>query len=89
MEINDADLNIGSIALTLAALARPDKEREPYWRHLERLTNDVTSYVAGYNHPLSLNLRHEALIKVIHQRYGYVGTEDCFDDIDVLLHAQK
>ena len=34
-------------------------------------------------------MRHEALIRVIYGRYGYLGTEGCFDDIEAanLMHV--
>ena len=48
----EGDLNIGTTALTLAALSTPEKERKPYHRHLERLVNEVESYVTGHEHPI-------------------------------------
>ena len=76
------ELDIGTVALTLAAVAKPEAHQEPYRRHLKKLSAEVAAYVGGYHGPVPLSLRHEALIQVIHKRYGYVGTDDCFDDIE-------
>ena len=75
-------LDIGALSLALAAVANPEARREPYLRHLKKLSAEVAAYVGGYRGPVPLPLRHEALVQVIHKRYGYVGTEDCFDDIE-------
>ena len=85
----EAELNIGTTALTLAALSTPEKERKPYQRHLKRLVTEVAAYVTGQQHPIPLKLQHEALIRVIHERYGYLGTKECFDDIEAanLMHV--
>ena len=74
-------LDISAVALTLAAVANPEARQEPYRRHLKKLSAEVAAYVGGHRGPAPLSLRHEALVEVIHKRYGYVGTEDCFDDI--------
>ncbi len=76
------EMNIGAVALALAAVANPEARRRPYRRHLEKLSAEVEAYVSGHRGPVPLPLRHEALVQVIHKRYGYVGTEDCFDDIE-------
>ena len=78
----EEELDIGTVALALAAVAYPKARRRPYRRHLEKLSAEVEAYVAGHRGPVPLPLRHEALVQVIHKRYGYVGTEDCFDDIE-------
>ena len=78
----EEELDIGTVALALAAVANPKARRRPYRRHLEKLSAEVEAYVAGHRGPIPLPLRHEALVQVIHKRYGYVGTEDCFDDIE-------
>ena len=85
----EADLYVGTTALTLAALSTPEKERKPYQRHLERLVTEVEFYVTGHQHPIPLKLQHEALIRVIHERYGYLGTKECFEDIEAanLMHV--
>ena len=80
--ISEDALDIGDVALALAAVANPEARREPYRRHLEKLSAEVAAYVSGHRGPAPLLLRHEALVQVIHKRYGYVGTEDCFDDIE-------
>ncbi len=85
----DDKLDIGALALTLAAAANPERCREPYQRHLKKMANEVGSYVSGYRGKDSLSLRHEALVQVIHKRYGYVGDERCFSDVDSanLMHV--
>ena len=85
----ETNLEIGTLALTLAALAEPERGREPYQRHLRKLTDDVAAYVIGHSDPIPLQLRHEALVQVIHKYYGYVGTEDCLNNIEAanLMHV--
>lgn len=78
----DADIDLGETALALAAVAKPDASRAPYRRHLAAICDDVAAYVDGRRGPAPLALRHEALVQVLHKRFGYVGTEDCFDDIE-------
>lgn len=79
---DEADMNMGETALALAAALRPETSRAPYRRHLGNLCAEVAGYVDGHRGPAPLALRHEALVQVIHKRFGYVGTEDCFDDIE-------
>ncbi|MDD9877678.1 MAG: transglutaminase-like domain-containing protein [Magnetovibrio sp.] len=78
----DDAIDIGATALTLAAVGRPDTSREPYRRHLEKLTAEVGAYARRGPRAPSLALKHEALSQVIHRRLGYAGTEDAFDDIE-------
>jgi len=73
---------IGETALLLAAAARPETPLAPYRRHLDKLAHETAAYVAGTRGPVPLALRHEALVQVIHKRFGYVGDEDCFDDVE-------
>ena len=78
----ESSIDIAEVALTLAALAKPDAAQAPYQRHLEKLAQEVAAYVGGHRGTVPLELRHEALVQVIHKRFGYVGTEDAFDDIE-------
>lgn len=79
---DDEDLDIGAVALALATAAQPGTARAPYERHLAQIADAVGAYVGGRRGPAPLALRHEALVQVIHKRFGYVGTEDAFDDIE-------
>ena len=85
----DDKLEVGDLALTLAATAKPERRREPYQRHLKKMADEVAAYVSGYRNQDSLLLRHEALVQIIHKRYGYVGNEGRFCDIDSanLMHV--
>ena len=85
----DDKLEVGDLALTLAATAKPERRREPYQRHLKKMADEVAAYVRGYRGQDSLLLRHEALVQIIHKRYGYVGNESCFCNIDSanLMHV--
>lgn len=78
----DEAIDTADLALTLAALARPGAARAPYRRHLDKLAGEVAAYVGGRRGAAPLELRHEALVQVIHKRFGYVGAEDAFDDIE-------
>ena len=51
-------LDIGAVALALAAAANPEARREPYRRHLEKLSAEVAAYVGGHRGPVPLLLRH-------------------------------
>ena len=88
-QTEDDKLNVGALALTLAATAKPERRREPYQRHLKKMANEVAAYVSGYRSQDSLFLRHEALVQIIHKRYGYVGNKNCFNDVDSanLMHV--
>ena len=79
---NDDAIDMGEAALVLAAIAKPNTPREPYRRHLQKVFHEVAAYVDGYRGVVPLKLRHEALVQVIYKRFGYVGTKDCFDDIE-------
>ena len=59
---------LGEAALLLAAVYRPRLDVEPYRRHLA----DIATQVASYAGPdADLNMRAEALRRVIAERYGY------------------
>ncbi len=79
---DEAAIDLAETALALAAASKPEVARGPYRRHLQKLAHEVAAYVDGRRGPVPLKLRHEALVQVIHKRFGYVGTEDCFDDIE-------
>ncbi len=78
----DRDINLADAALVLASTDRPGIAAEPYHRHLDRLADEVLTYVGGPEKPVQLDLRIEALGQVIIRRYGYGGTDDVFDDLD-------
>jgi regulator of sirC expression with transglutaminase-like and TPR domain len=79
---SDQEIELANVALHLAALRRRGINLEPYHRHLARLVSDVRRYSwAGEEDP-DLKTRVEALRQVIASRYGYLGTEEAFDDLD-------
>ncbi len=78
----DSQIDLGAAALVLASADRPGVALEPYHRHLERLADEVRTYVGGWEPAVDLDLRIEALVQVIAKRYGYGGTETVFDDLD-------
>lgn len=77
----DHAIDIADAALALAAVRRPDVALEPYRRHLDKLAREVGQY-AGRGAAVPLDIRIEALREVIAKRYGYVGAEDAFEDLE-------
>jgi regulator of sirC expression with transglutaminase-like and TPR domain len=78
--LSDDNLDLVETALLLAKAGRPGVQLDRYQRHLVTLCNDVGGYIAGLPTPLSVKICHEALVQVLFRRYGYIGSEDCFDD---------
>ncbi len=79
---SDADVDLAETALILATVDRPAVHLDSYRRHLAALCQEVDAYVSGLKEPLDLAMCHEALVQVLFRRYGYVGTEESFDDPD-------
>lgn len=75
----DSDVDLFEAALLLGASMRPGVALDPYRRHIEKLTREVATY-GGED--TSLEAQAEALSAVIAKRYGYVGVDDAFDDLD-------
>ena len=81
-EADAGDIDLGLVALFLAAGDRPGVPLEPYLRHLDGLAADVRAYACGTEPDPGLDLRIEALVHIIVRRYGYGGTDAVFDDLD-------
>ena len=81
-EADDGDIDLGLVALFLAAGDRPGVPLEPYLRHLDGLAADVRAYAGGTEPDPGLDLRIEALVQIIVRRYGYGGTDAVFDALD-------
>ena len=75
----DADVDIAEAALLLGAATRPGVPLDPYRRHLEKVVREVAT-LAG-DDP-ALDLQAQALSDVIARRYGYIGAEDAFEDLE-------
>lgn len=70
------DVALTKTALILAAAERPAINPVPYYRHLERLAEEVDAYAGDGD----LAMRAEALRSVIARRYGYAGADDAYED---------
>ncbi len=81
-QLSDDDLDLAETALILATGSRPAVNLDGYRRHLTVLCNDVGSYIIGLPTPLDVDVCHEALVQVLFRRYGYMGGEDAFDDLE-------
>jgi len=83
-ETPDADIDLAEAALTLAAIDRPQVAAEAYRRHLANLAEEVQAYDAANRDADvgSVKPRIEALTQVIAKRYGYIGTDRDFEDLD-------
>jgi regulator of sirC expression with transglutaminase-like and TPR domain len=79
---SDQDIELADAALHLAAARRRGIKLEPYHRHLAHLVSDVGRYSRADEEDPDLEIRVEALRQVIASRYGYLGTEEAFDDLD-------
>lgn len=77
----DAAVAIAESALALAMVRRANVALDPYQRHLDKLAREVGQY-AGDGGAASVEAQVEALREVVAKRYGYVGAEDAFDDLD-------
>jgi len=79
---DDDDIGLTETALLLAAIDNRDLDFTAYERHLEKLTDDVSTYAgAEADHPeRGLEMRAEALRQVLILRYGYLGHDDAYDD---------
>lgn len=77
----DHAVDIADAALALAAVRRPDIALEPYRRHLDKLAREVGQH-AGRGAAVPIEIQIEALREVVAKRYGYVGAEDAFDDLE-------
>lgn len=79
---SDHEINLADAALWLSSVGRPGLKLKPYHRHLERLVLEVGRYAKIDEEEPDLELKVEALYQVISRRYGYLGTEEAFDDPD-------
>ncbi len=77
--LSDEEVEPAEAALLLATAECPGAPLESYFRHLEKLTDEVGSH-AGNDGPI--DIRAEALSQVIAKRYGYGGTSNAYEDQD-------
>lgn len=75
----EADIDVAEVALMLAVTGRPGVLLQPYRRHLAKMCEEVARHAGPEP---ALDMRIEALAEVIAKRYGYVGTQDAFRDLD-------
>ncbi len=83
-ELPDAAIDLGEIALALAALQRPRVDLGRYRHHLKLLVRDVRQEAerrAGGTHEFPLRGRMDALNAVILGKYGYAGDRMTYDDL--------
>jgi len=81
-QLADDDVDLAETALLLATIGRPAVQLESYRRHLATLCSDVSRYLSGLSRPPELTDCHEALVQILFRRYGYMGTEESFNDQD-------
>lgn len=75
----DEDVDPIETALLLATATRPGIGLDPYRRHLAKLGEEAARHAGRAP---SLDMQIESLREVVAKRYGYVGTEDAFDDLE-------
>ena len=78
--LGDDDFDLIEAALLLGSIERPSIKLAPYRRHLEQLAQDVGNYLGGLDPFAGVKAQAEALSQILHQRYGYIGTEEAFHD---------
>lgn len=76
----DDDIDLAEAALALAAVDRPRISREPYRRHLAKLTAEVGAYAAAARLDGDVGGRAKALAHVIGRRYGYGCDDEAHED---------
>jgi len=80
---DDEAIDLAKTALVLASADRPGISIEPYLRHIDQLTADVSEYADSFTTENKiLDVRIEALVQIIIKRYGYGGTESVFNDLE-------
>ncbi len=77
---SDDAIDLIETTLLLGTIDRSPIKLDPYRRHLAQLSEDVANYLAGIDPYPDVFARAEALVQILHYRYGYVGTEDAFQD---------
>lgn len=68
----------GAAALAFAARERPQAPLGRYLAHLDRLAGDVGEAAAG---AATVEDRADALARVVHESFGYVGDRRTYDDL--------
>jgi regulator of sirC expression with transglutaminase-like and TPR domain len=74
---DDAEVDIGTTALLLGALDRPDLALDRYRNHLRSLAETAADPVSA---GMDVAGQAAALRRSIHERHGYVGDEVTYDD---------
>lgn len=78
----DGDIDLVEAALALAAIDRPRAPREPYRRHLAKMTAEVGAYAAAARGEPDIDVQAEALAHVLGRRYGYGCDPETYGDLD-------
>lgn len=73
-------VDVAEAGLLLAALSRPGVALAPYRRHLEKVAAEVREYAGSDGD--RLDMRAEALRRVIAKRHGYGGDEEGLESTD-------
>jgi regulator of sirC expression with transglutaminase-like and TPR domain len=79
-KVADDDVDLFGTALLLGTIDRPPIRLAAYHRHLEQLKSSVDGYLSGVDATLDILTKADALAQILHRRYGYVGTEEAFQD---------
>lgn len=79
---DDDEIDLAEAALVLAGVERPGASKEPYRRHLAKLTEDVSVFAGTRRTRLRADDCIDALAQVICRRHGYGCDPETFDDID-------
>jgi regulator of sirC expression with transglutaminase-like and TPR domain len=75
----DAEIDLATAALALAALARPSALLAPYWEHLRTLAAEVAAAARSAEHDLHGRIR--AINAVLFDGHGYAGDRDTYNDL--------
>ncbi|MCG8512450.1 MAG: transglutaminase-like domain-containing protein [Rhodospirillales bacterium] len=86
---DDADIDLAVAALAIAAASRPGVSKEPYQRHLAKLTEDVSVFAGSSRQHLYIDDCIDAMTQVICRRNGYGCDPETYDEIDAanLMHV--
>lgn len=79
-ELPDERINLAETAIILSSIERPGTALDPYFRHVERLCDEVRAYTEDSNAGTGPDLSAEALRQVIAKRYGYMGADQAHED---------
>jgi regulator of sirC expression with transglutaminase-like and TPR domain len=75
---SDEALDVGAVALALAALDYPERDLASYTAHLAELSAAAAAQCRDADH---IDARAEALAQVISRRFGYEGDQASYNDM--------